>query len=181
MVSFAKAGMVARLRVLGGNITSLSHQLTAVLDQLPVSISLFSRDGRVLGKAGGAAPMFNGIIPALNAQEAARWSFVDRQGAAIPRTQWASARAFRGERNYAGLVGTFRNGEEHKVRVTCLPVSEPDSDVAVVAFLQLLNARSRAVDGSQLDLQARLIDQLAKAVTDGRQNISASLVRPLAS
>jgi len=156
-------------------MTGISHQLAAVLDGLPVSISLFSHVGEVVGKAGGAASMFNSIIPALNAQEAARWSFVDRQGAAIPRTQWASARAFRGERDYAGLVGSLRNGEEHKVRVTCVPVSEPDSDVAVVAFLQLLSVRSCAVDGSQLDLQERLIDQLAKAVSDSGQNISASL------
>lgn len=162
-------------------MTGISDQLAAVLDKLPVSISLFSQDGRVLGKAGGAAQMFNGIIPALDAQEAARWSFVDRKGAAIPRTQWASVRAFRGERDYAGLIGSFRNGEEHKVKVTCIPVGEPDNDVAVVAFLQLLNVRSRAADGCQLDLQQRLIDQLAKAVSDTGQTIGAGLLRRLAS
>ena len=162
-------------------MTGISLRLSAVLDKLPVSISLFSPDGHVLSKAGGAAAMFNGIIPAFDAREAARWSFVDRQGAAIPRTHWASARAFRGERNYAGLIGSFRNGEEHRIKVTCMPVGDLGSEVAVVAFLQLLNTRSRAVEGSHLDLQQRLIDQLMQALCSDEQTAGQDMVRKLAS
>lgn len=162
-------------------MTGISLQLAAVLDRLPISISLFSSDGHVLAKVGGAAPMFNGIIPARDAQEAARWSFVDRHGATVPRTHWASVRAFRGEHDYAGLVGTFRNGEEHKVKVTCIPVCQPGSDVAVIAFLQLLDAQSRATEGSHLELQQKLIDQLVQALGGSVQNVGQDLARKLAS
>ncbi len=150
-------------------------QLATVLDKLPVSISLFSADGQVLGKAGGAASMFNGIIPALDAREAARWSFVDRKGVAIPRTHWASVSALRGERNYAGLLGSFRNGAEHRIRVTCMPVGNSASEVAVVAFLQLLNTPSRAIEGSQGELQQRLIDHLVQAVAGSEANLAHKL------
>lgn len=162
-------------------MTGISLQLATVLDRLPIAISLFSRDGQVVGKAGGAAPMFNGVIPALNVQEASRWTFLDRQGSAIPRTLWASARAYRGERNYAGLIGSYRNGEEHRIRVTCMPVCDPGSDVAVVAFLQILNAQSRSTEGSHMDLQVRLIDQLVSAVGSAAPNGAQDLARKLAS
>ena len=162
-------------------MTGISLQLATVLDRLPIAVSLFSRDGQVVGKAGGAASMFNGVIPALNAKEASRWTFLDRQGAAIPRTLWASARAYRGERNYAGLIGSYRNGEEHRIRVTCMPVCDPGSDVAVVAFLQILNAQSRSAEGSHMDLQVRLIDQLVSAVSAAGPNGAQDLARRLAS
>jgi|JI9StandDraft_2_1071091.scaffolds.fasta_scaffold04256_5 hypothetical protein len=162
-------------------MTGISLQLATVLDRLPIAVSLFSRDGQVVGKAGGAASMFNGVIPALNAKEASRWTFLDRQGTSIPRTLWASARAYRGERNYAGLIGTYRNGEEHRIRVTCMPVCDPGSDVAVVAFLQVLNAQSRSAEGSHMDLQVRLIDQLVSAVSAAGPNGAQDLARRLAS
>lgn len=149
----------------GVAIIGMPVQLETVLDRLPVSVELFSAEGHVLGKAGGIASMFGDVIPALDAKEAARWSFVDRQGVAIPRTHWASVCALRGERNYAGLIGSFRNGEEHRIRVTCMPVGNMIGEVAGVAFLQLLDARSRAVAGSESELQHRLIDHLVQAVS----------------
>lgn len=152
-------------------------QLETVLDRLPVSVELFSAEGHVLGKAGGIASMFSDIIPALDAKEAARWSFVDRLGVAIPRTHWASVCALRGERNYAGLIGSFRNGEEHRIRVTCMPVGNLMGEVAGVAFLQLLDAPSRAIAGSDTELQHRLIDHLVQAVS----NNQADLVHRIAS
>lgn len=153
-------------------------QLATVLDKLPVTISLFSADGRVLGWAGGGASMFNRIIPALDAREASRWSFVDSKGVLIPRTHWASVRALRGERDYAGLIGSFRNGEEHRVKVTCMPVDNSTGEVAVVSFLQLIDTRSRAIEGSHAELQHRLMDHLVEAV--GNSN-KANPIRSLAS
>jgi hypothetical protein len=146
-------------------MTAISRELATVLDNLPVSVGLFSRTGRVLGRAGGRnAGLLRDIAPSQDSYEATRWRFVDKTGAAIPRTQWASARALRGEHNDAGIVGSFWNREPHAVRVTCVPTFAPDSDVAFVSFLQFLNAPTRCAEGSHQDLQKRLIRELAAAL-----------------
>ena len=65
--------------------------------------------------------------------------------------------------------------------MTCVPVGDLGSEVAVVAFLQLLNTRSRAVEGSHLDLQQRLIDPLMQALCSDAQTAGQDMVRKLAS
>jgi len=62
-----------------------------------------------------------------------------------------------------------------------MPVCDPGSDVAVVAFLQILNARSRSAEGSHMDLQEKLIDQLVLAVSAAGPNGGQDLARKLAS
>lgn len=143
----------------------ISNKLSAVLAALPMSVGLFSKTGRVLGRAGGRmAGLHRDIAPSQDAREADRWRFIDKDGASIPRTQWASARALRGECNDAGMVGSFWQRERHAVRVTCVPTFTPGSDVAMVAFLQFLDAPTRCAEGSHQDLQQRLIRELASAI-----------------
>lgn len=156
---------------LGSLMIDLSQKLAAVLDELPIAVALVSRTGRFLGKAGGMANLLGDVVPSHNASEVRRWSFLDECGAAIPPNLWPVARALRGEANYAGLVGTVWHGEQHRVRVTCVPTSAPDSEVAAVSFLQFLDAPARSADGSDQELQQRLIRELAKAVATGWQNL----------
>ncbi len=158
-------------------MTDISHKLAAVLEGLPVSVGLFSRTGRILGRAGGRmAGLHRDIAPSQDSREAARWSFVDERGATISRTNWASARALRGECDDAGLVGSFWQGEKHPVRVTCVPTCSPGSEVAAVAFLQFLNTPTRCAEGSHQELQQRLIRELAKALASSWQAASPALI-----
>lgn len=151
-------------------MTDISHKLASVLDSLPVAIGLFSKTGRVLGKAGGRfAGLGRGIAPSQDPREAARWRFLDARGAAIPRTHWASARALRGEYDAKGMVGTFWHREPHVIKVTCVPTFSANSDVAIVSFLQFLDTPTRAADGSDQDLQQRLIHELASAFAASRR------------
>lgn len=153
-----------------GLMTDIAHKLALVLDRLPVSVGLFSRTGHVLGRMGGrVAVLRRDIVPSQDAREAARWRFVDEGGVAIPRNQWASARALRGECNVAGMIGTFWQQEPHPVRVTCVPTFAAGSDVAFVGFLQFLDAPTRPAEGSDQDLQQRLIRELASAIASSWQ------------
>jgi len=143
----------------------LSLQLAAALEELPVAVALVSRDGRVISKTGSVAGMLGESVPSFDRREAGRWSFTDANGAAIPPADWPSGRALRGERHYDGMIGTFLDGEVRKIKVISMPVFEPSSEVAAIAFLQVLDAKGRSAAGSHRDLQQRLIDELVKAVT----------------
>jgi hypothetical protein len=146
-------------------MADLSFQLAAVLGKLPVSVGLFSRTGHVLGRMGGKmAGLFDDIAPSQDAPETVRWRFVDKRGAVIPRYEWPSARALRGEYDAEGMVGSFWQGERHAVRVTCVPTFAPDSEVAFVAFLEFLDAPMPSAAGSHQDLQQKLIRELASAI-----------------
>ena len=148
-------------------MSDIHLHLAAVLEKLPIAIGLVSSSGRLVGKAGGMADILGDTVPSHDAREARRWSFTDARGHAIPPSQWPSARALRGERNYAGMIGKLHDGDERAIKVVCIPTLQPDSDIAAVTFVQVLDTRSSSVDGSHLDLQQRLIDNLVQAVAAG--------------
>lgn len=150
-------------------MTEIPHHLTAVLERLPVAVGLVSATGHFLGKSGGMASMFGRMVPSHNKREARRWSFTDRFGAAIPPSEWPSGRALRGERHYDGMVGAFHDGDTRVIKVISMPVVSAGGPVAAVTFLQVLDAHSRSADGSHYDIQQRLIDELARAVSAGWQ------------
>lgn len=146
-------------------MSDIHLHLAAVLEELPIAIALVSPSGRLLGKAGGMADMLGDTVASQDPREAARWSFRDESGSAIPRTLWPSARALRGEYDDEGMLGCLWKGERQPVRVTCVPTLSSGSDVAAVAFLQFLDAPTRSAEGSHQELQQRLIRELAKAVS----------------
>lgn len=150
---------------LGKPMTDMSLKLSAVLERLPVAVGLVSSSGHVIGKSGGRASMLGRMVPSHDPREATRWAFNDRTGAAIPPSQWPTARALRGERHYDGMLGRFRDGEDCPVKVISLPVYAPGSKVAAVFFVQVLETRTPSQDGSHIDLQHRLIDLLARTIT----------------
>lgn len=151
-----------------------------MLDKLPVAIALVSREGRVIGKTGGMAPLLGDIVPSHDAREAARWSFHDAQGRAIPPSDWPSGRALRGERNYAGMIGRLLGDDARPIKVVSVPTLRPDSDVAAVTFVQVLDTRTRSAAGSHLDLQQRLIDDLAHSIANGWDTFDTVFQRPAA-
>ena len=145
-------------------ITDIYKRLEAVLEKMPVAVALVSRSGELVGKTGGISGLLGKMAPSFDVREAGRWSFADASGAAIPHTDWPSGRALRGERNYAGMIGKFIDGEVRKVKVTSMPTFDPKDEVAAITFVQALDDRSRSAAGSHHDLQERLIDELVKAV-----------------
>jgi hypothetical protein len=152
---------------LGKPMTDIVLKLSAVLERLPVAIGLVSSTGHFVGKAGGMAGILGRMDPSHDAREATRWSFNDRRGAAIPRSEWPSARALRGERHYDGMIGRLHDGDERPIKVISLPVHSPGSRVAAFVFVQVLENRTPSSDGSHYDLQHRLIDELAKSLAGG--------------
>ncbi len=163
-------------------MADIAGRLAAVLDELPVAIALVSATGHFLGKAGGMAHLLGDVIPSHDPHEASRWSFTDARGVSIPRSDWPSPRALRGERVYGGLIGTYRDSSgERRMKVISMPTLDPTSEVATVVFIQSLDVKSRSAAGSHHDLQQRLIDELAKAVTTGWRDLPLAIDQRKAS
>jgi len=157
-------------------MTDLSLKLSAVLDRLPVAVALISSTGHLVGKAGGMSEVLGRMAPSFSPSEARRWSFKDKTGADIPKSEWPSARALRGERHYDGMIGTLHDGEDIPVKVISLPVSAPGSDVAAVSFVQALDTRTPSASGSHLDVQQKLIDALARTITDSWRDFAPAMI-----
>lgn len=149
-------------------MTHLPLQLSLVLDRLPVAVGLVARTGRFLGTLGGMSGRLGKMVPSCSSREAGRWRFTDSRGSAIPPSEWPSGRALRGEQDYAGMVGAFTDGEECPIKVVSIPTLNHASDVACVAFVQFLETRSPSIEGSHHDLQQRLIDQIARSISEAR-------------
>lgn len=158
-------------------MTDLSLKLSVVLERLPIAVGLVSSTGHLLGKAGGMASMLGRMAPSFSPSEARRWSFKDRTGADIPTSEWPSARALRGERHYDGMIGILHDDEDIPVKVISLPVNAPGSDVAAVAFVQVLDTRTRSASGSHLDVQQKLIDALARTIADSWRDLEPTVIR----
>lgn len=145
-----------------------TRRLAAVLDRLPVAVGLISPTGRLLGKAGGMSNLLGDIIPSHDARAAGHWTMTDASGAIVPSSEWPSARALRGERTCTAMLGSYHDDDgKRPVKVISVPTFDPTSDVAAITFLQVFGAPCHSIDGSHLDLQQRLIDDLVQAVVKG--------------
>ncbi|HOY77946.1 MAG TPA: hypothetical protein PLN33_09075 [Hyphomonadaceae bacterium] len=143
----------------------LSLRLAAVLDELPVAVVLVSPMGRLISKTGSMIGLLGTHVPSFDAREASRWNFKDAGGATIPASDWPSGRALRGERHYDGMIGTFIDGAPMKVKIISMPVFDPSNAVGAITFLQALDTKGRSAEGSDRDLQHRLIDELVKSMS----------------
>ncbi len=142
----------------------ISHQIAALLERLPLAVTLIDASGTHVAKVGNLSGLLGAVIPSRDPREAKRWSFTDRNGAAIPLADWPSARALRGEMLPSGMIGRFQNDGEHLIKVTSVPTFSMKG-VAAVTFLQRLDQPGRCADGSHLDLEQRFIETLVKAVS----------------
>lgn len=147
----------------------MPERIAVLLDRLPLAVALVDASGQILGRAGKASGVLGAAIPSRDKDRIHRWKFTDRGGSIIAPTDWPSARALRGEINYAGLVGRYQDGGEHTIRVVTIPVEIPDTRLAAVAFIQHIDRSHRAVEGEQSDLEQRFIDTLAKAISGAWQ------------
>lgn len=143
-------------------VVEIPHRIAEILERLPLAVALGDRAGAYLGKAGQLAGVIGAVMPSREDAQASRWRFADQRDTAFARKDWPGARALRGEVNYAGMVGRYQNEGDHTIRVVSVPAGGPESDLAAVTFLQLVEPRS---SGRDLGLENNLLDMLAKSIS----------------
>ncbi|MFT3723446.1 MAG: hypothetical protein QM773_07640 [Hyphomonadaceae bacterium] len=128
-------------------------------------MALFDASGDTLGKAGQLSGLLGPVMPSRDRAQASRWTFKDAQGSLIAPTNWPSERALRGEVHTAGMLGRYRDGGEHLIKVTSVPATTVTNGNIAMAFLQHIDRSGRCAEGSCLDLEQRFIETLMKAIS----------------
>ncbi len=122
--------------------------LHAILDQLPVGVTLFDSQGHVvLDNASMRAFNDSDHIPSLSSRQRARWLARGADGAVLDPSDWPGARALRGESVRQGMEFEHRasDGSLRTVLVSAVPFHGGEGPVAVaVAVAQDISERKLA-------------------------------------
>lgn len=145
-------------------MSDIIHKLAFLLERLPIAVALLDASGRVVGRAGYLSGVLGAGIPTPEAPYKGAWSFRDQDGVHLHPSLWPCARSLRGEYLPSGLIGSYENNGEHRIRVTSVPTSHLFDDVAAVSFLQQVDRRTRSAEGSHSDLEYRIIETLKTAL-----------------
>ncbi len=122
--------------------------LHAILDQLPVGVSLFDSQGHVvLDNASMRGFTDSGHIPSMSTRQRLRWQARGADGTLLEPEQWPGARALRGESVRQGIEFEHRgsDGSLRTVLVSAVPFHAGDGPMAVaVAVAQDISKRKMA-------------------------------------
>lgn len=147
---------------LGAVISELSNRLTTLLDALPLAVALVDARGNYLSKAGKMTGVLGHGIPSRDAFAAGRWRVEDDRGVPIGPANFPTEKALRGEVDYAGAIGIYKDEGEHRFRVISVPSLSEEGDVAAVTFVRLMDPQGLKAGGGELE--QRLIDMLSHAL-----------------
>jgi two-component sensor histidine kinase len=123
-------------------------RLAAILEQLPVGVGLFDRDGR-LQQSNTMLRRFVGgdRIPSRDPGAATRWRAFQADGSLLPASEYAGARALRGETVVPGIdfLHTSEAGQETWTRVSATPFRDGNNKITgAVMVLQDIDQQKRA-------------------------------------
>jgi PAS domain S-box-containing protein len=150
--------------------------LSAVMKQLPVGLGVMDIQGRwIISNA-----IMNQFVPkgisSVISERANRWRAYDEHGRQIPRDEWPSQRALRGEVvDGLEMIFTDDDGRDRLVRVSTAPLlNDAGAIIGATAIVQDITDRKRAEEAvrqSEMKLTRELAD--AKKL----QQISSRLIR----
>ncbi len=131
-------------------------RLSAILEQLPVGVVVFDRNGQSIIKNSVMAGYMSGDIPSHDMQEMVRWRAVDPEGHPIPPDQWPGTRALRGDTVSPGmeLFYTDQAGREHWTIVSAVPFRSPEG--AIIGGISVttdITERKQAEEALRTNLQ----------------------------
>lgn len=155
-----EAGNVQFLLVEGNDITqrkAAEARLAAVLEQLPVAVSVLDRQGKVILLNSLMRQYVPAAIAAPNADEPIRWRTWSADGIPLPPGQWPALRALRGETVVPGLEFLFTDdaGRERWTAVNTAPLRDDRGEISgAIVVIQDINERKRA-EAQLHELQAR--------------------------
>src|SRR5690606_2782420 len=128
-------------------------QISSVLDQLPIGVGVFDRDGKWIIRNDTIRRVTGDFIPSLAEDGTSRMRAWGPDGRPLAQDEWPGARALRGETVSPGLdvLYTMEDGQERWVNISCAPFfGETGSLLGAVVVAQDADIRKRA----ELALQA---------------------------
>ena len=81
----------------GPTASANEARLTAILDQVPGAVGLFSTEGRSLLRRGPLSHLWSAMIPSRDPILGRRWRSFDEAGRLLPTSDYPGERALKGE------------------------------------------------------------------------------------
>jgi PAS domain S-box-containing protein len=122
-------------------------RLAAILEQLPIGVGLFDREGRFLLRGGLLGNLWDNVMPSRDPAQRERWRSYDADGQLLQPTDYPGERALRGETVLPGtdFIYTADDGHQTWIRVSAAPFRNAAGDVVgAVAIMQDVDAAKRA-------------------------------------
>jgi PAS domain S-box-containing protein len=138
-------------------------RLSTILEQLPVGVSVFDRNGESIISNSIMLRYVPRQIPSLDQQEVKRWRAFDAEGHDLPPNLWPGARALRGDIVSPGIEFTYMDDaeQEHWTLVSSAPLRSPEEDIiGGISVVTDITDRKRAEDElrEREDTLRRVID-----------------------
>jgi two-component sensor histidine kinase/CHASE1-domain containing sensor protein len=173
-------GHAYRFERLADKLRESEARLTAILEQIPLGVGLVDRKGR-LTAYNSTLKHWVGEAILLSGQVApASWRAFGKDGHVLPRDEWPSARALRGETVVPGVdfLQTSEDGREKWMRVGAAPFRHETGEVTgALAIVQDIETEKRTEQANLVligELQHRTRNLLAVIQSIARQTIRSS-------
>jgi PAS domain S-box-containing protein len=122
-------------------------RLTAILDQVPGAVGLFSIEGRSLLRRGPLRHLWDAMIPSRDPVSSRRWRSFDEAGRLLPTSDYPGERALKGETVVPGIdfLHAADGGGETWYRVSAAPFRNETGEIAgAVMILQNVDKEKRS-------------------------------------
>ena len=130
----------------GPTASANEARLTAILDQVPGAVGLFSTEGRSLLRRGPLSHLWSAMIPSRDPILGRRWRSFDEAGRLLPTSDYPGERALKGETVIPGvdLLHAADDGSETLYRVSAAPFRDETGEIAgAVMILQKVDREKR--------------------------------------
>lgn len=167
IVGFGEAFHAARRRLAEerARLLASEERLAAILDQLPVGVSVMDVEGRVTLSNAIMRRFVPERLPSLDPDRRGRWRAWGPDGAPLPPDEWPGRRAMRGESVVPGVEFLFADDDGREVWTNVATTPLRDAGGAVVGAVVVVqddDQRKRAEEGLR-ESEARF-RQLADAM-----------------
>jgi PAS domain S-box-containing protein len=122
-------------------------RLTAILDQVPGAVGLFSIEGKSLLRRGPLGHLWDAMIPSRDPVSSRRWRSFDEAGRLLPTSDYPGERALKGETVVPGIdfLHAADDGGETWYRVSAAPFRDETGEIAgAVMILQNVDQEKRS-------------------------------------
>jgi PAS domain S-box-containing protein len=157
-------------------------RLTAILEQLPVGVSVYDSEGQTVLLNSVMRRFLGEAMPSRDPERMHQWRSLKSDGTLLPPDEWPDSRALRGEKVVPGVEFLFTDDEGYETwtYITAVPLRDGEGRiVGAIAVVQDISARKQ--DEQRKDEFMALASHEMRTPLTAIKGFSQSLLRSLAA